>query len=115
MKKKTIVISVFLAALVLLSSGPVSAKCSANSNINVGIKNTSVLIGSQYSSSTNVTGLNSGWGNIGAVTIVPGAATSTTTQTMVGGSTTNVVNLTGGSTTNTVNVLNTGHFANICN
>lgn len=117
MIKKTIAISVLFATFVIVSASnsKVNAACGAGTNTRVRVRNTNVLIAGQWSSSTNFSGGNGLFGNIGTNGIVSGPSTSTTTQTIVANSNNTNINVTSGGATSTTNVINTGPFVAICN
>lgn len=115
--KKIIFEAAVMAGILLSSAGAmgVHAACGAGTNTTLRVRNTNLLIASQSSYSSNFSGGNGMFGNLGVNGIVSGPSTSTTTQTIVGNSNTTNINLTSGGAVSTTNVVNTGPFVAICN
>lgn len=115
--KKIIFEAAVIGSILLSSAGAmgVHAACGAGTNTTLRVRNINTLIASQWSSSSNFSGGNGLWGNIGSTGIISGPSTSTTTQTISGNTTVNNINVTSGGTTSTTNVVNTGAFVAICN
>ena len=114
---KKIIFEAAVIGTILLSSvtGAHAAGCGAKSVTKVGVLNSNVLFANQTQVSTNNTGFNFAFGNIGGAAILPGSATSTSNQNIVANQNNTTIGIAGTPVSNTTNVINTGNFVAICN